>query len=234
MSLLSWLFVPKCAVCGERLDHDKTVPLCNKCLLDWEREKLADCPNCGQKVENCWCGIPQDKRHYIYAERHLSYYSSHRDSVTKRIVFSIKRKKNLPVFDMLADELAEAVRFDFPVNGDFILVNVPRSRASVTEYGFDQSLILCKKISLRLGIPVNEVLVHKGEGIQKSLDTKLRVENARKSYFIDPQKKEIVKGKKVILVDDIVTTGATVSRCAMLVKRAGAERVYVLSIAKTF
>lgn len=234
MSLLSWLFVPKCTVCRKRLDVTREFPLCNDCLLRWEREKNAKCPQCGQHPQNCWCGIKNDKKGHIYSETHLSYYASHTDSATKTMILAMKKRMTYPLAEMFSNELAKAVP-EYILKDADVIINVPRSIYSVRNYGFDQAFILAKGVSERLGKPLLQVLEHKGKTIQKTLKTqKEREENARKSYHLPPENKESVKGKSVILLDDLVTSGATVTRCAALLKRAGARRVYVLCIAKAY
>ena len=234
MSVLTWIFVPKCAVCGKRLPHDIKRPLCNECLLRWEREKEADCPICGQKIESCWCGIKLDVKHNIYTERHLSNYSTRVDSATKRIVLGIKKKRNVLTFDMLSHELAEAINADALADDNTVITFVPRSSASILEYGFDQARELASGVSRIIGIPLVSVLVHSGETAQKSLDFNQRIKNAARTYSFSPDKKDLVKHKNVIIIDDIVTSGATAARCAQVIKRAGADRIVFVSIAKDY
>lgn len=233
MSFLSWLYVPKCTVCRKRLDADRTLPLCDECLLLWEKEKQSDCPICGQSAGKCWCGIPLDTKGAIYAERHLSYYTSHSESVTKVMILGMKKKMLYPLAKMLSTELAEAIADDINTE-NCVIVNVPRSRRNVRYYGFDQTLVLSEGVSKILNIPLVQVLVHEGKTIQKTLDYKARILNANRSYNLPKENKYLVKGKNVILLDDVVTTGATVSRCASLIKRAGAARIYVVCIAKAY
>ncbi|MBQ3100902.1 MAG: ComF family protein [Clostridia bacterium] len=231
--ILSWLYVPKCTVCKKRLDADRTVLLCDECLLRWEREKGSNCPICGQKSDKCWCGIKLDTKGAIYAELHLSFYSSSVESVTKCIILSIKYKLDKRVADMLSYELAEIIERNIGIENT-VIVHVPRSVKSIRYYGFDQSLILADEISQILSIPHCTAIIHKGKTVQKKLSLAERQINARKSYFLDKDSSEELKGKDVILFDDVVTTGATAARCASLIKRAGAKRVFMLSIAKVY
>lgn len=231
--LMSWLFVPKCAVCKKRLDVNRGILLCDECLLRWEREKQGNCPICGQKCGECWCGIKLDTKGAIYAERHLSFYSSSVESATKRIILGMKRKLDKRIADMISAELAEVIIQDIDIT-DAVIVHVPRSAYSIRYYGFDQSLILAEGISRIIDIPHLSPIVHKGKAIQKKLSLSERKINVRKSYFLDKDRSADIKGKTVILLDDVVTTGATAARCASLLKRAGAKRIYMLSIAKVY
>ncbi len=233
MSILSWLYVPKCAVCKKRLDVNRAVMLCDECLLLWEREKESDCPICGQKVGKCWCGIKLDTKGAIYSERHLSYYSTGSESATKTMILGMKKKMNSNLAQMLSQELADVIARDIDIK-DCIIVHIPRAKHSVNYYGFDQSLIIASGVADILELPLRQVLVHVGKTVQKKLNLKERQLNAQKSYLLPKENREAVKGKNVILIDDVVTTGATVSRCASLLKRAGAGRIYVACIAKAY
>ena len=232
-NILSWLYVPKCTVCKKRLDTERDILLCDECLLRWEREKESHCPICGQKSNGCWCGIKLDTKGAIYAERHLSFYSSTVESATKHIIHSIKRKLDRKVADMLSCELAEIIERDIGTENT-VIVHVPRCVKSIRYYGFDQSLILADGISQILAIPHCPAIIHKGKAVQKRLSLSERQINARKSYFLDKERSAELKGKVVILFDDVVTTGATAARCASLIKRAGAKRIFMLSIAKVY
>lgn len=233
MGLLSWLYVPKCTVCKKRLDVNRDIMLCDECLLKWEREKLSDCPICGQSAGECWCGIKLDTKGAIYSERHLSYYSTGSSSATKTMILSMKKKMNYALAQMLARELADVISRDIDID-DCVIVHIPRSKHSVKYYGFDQSRIIASGISDILDIPRLEPLLHVGKTVQKKLNLKERQLNAQKSYQLPKENREALKGKNVILIDDVVTTGATVSRCAALLKRAGANRIYVACIAKAY
>ena len=233
MSFLSWIFVPKCVSCKRRLSHDTDYPLCPECLLGWEREKNAVCPMCGRAPDLCACGLTADTDHMIRVERHLSYYSPSQDSVTKSLVFSIKENLNALSVKMLADELAEMIS-GMKTDEGCVIAHVPRSPRSARYYGFDQTLELAKRVCAALEIPRITPIVHRGRAVQKNLNFAKRRENVKKSYFLADNAKELIDKRPVILLDDIITTGATASYCARLLHRAGAPKVYFVSIAKSY
>ena len=232
--LLSVLFVPKCVSCGVRVPPERTLPLCDKCCSIWETEKKTPCPVCGHDNQECRCGLIYDTRHCIDADVHLSSYTSRKDSVTKDMILCLKRKAYPPLFSMIADDLRMSFISRQGMRSEYTVVNVPRSSFAVREHGFDQAALLSDAFSAVAGFDRAEPLRHTGNTVQKKLDHKERIENARKSYGLSPEAKSMVKGKNVILIDDIVTTGATASRCAYLLKRAGASHVVLMYIARAY
>jgi len=110
---------------------------------------------------------------------------------------------------------------------------VPRSKKNYIDIGHDQSYELCKRISKITNIEYSSCLINNGKKEQKTLTHKQRLQNAKSTFSFDRNKREDVKGKNVILIDDLVTTGATVTRCAVLLKRNYAQSVSVISIGKS-
>lgn len=230
--LLKLLYVPKCVSCQTRLSAESEIPLCSECREKWENEKRALCPKCGQQIENCWCGIMDDVDGIIEREVHLAAYTQNPDSVGRKIILSSKYRNNVMLFDMLADELTEAVmRLGFDESA--ILVYVPRGKKNLKKFGHDQSEEIAKRLSRKTGMPLVVCLVNKGKSQQKTLTHAQRKENAKRSFLFDKEMKDSVRDKNVILFDDLVTTGATVTRCAVLLKRYRAKSVCVLSVGKT-
>lgn len=112
-----------------------------------------------------------------------------------------------------------------------VLVPVPSSVRSVQRRGFSPAEDIAKRVSLRLGIPVQSALcadINKLE--QKSLTRKGRVINAQNSFYI--ARDSDVKGKRLLLIDDVTTTGSTLSVLAKLLLDGGAADVSAAVFAK--
>lgn len=113
-----------------------------------------------------------------------------------------------------------------------MLIPVPSGRRSVRKRGFSTGEILAKRISIRLEIPmVNAVKAVSDKEEQKTLSVKARYENAKRSFYLDPRCD--VRGKRVLLIDDVSTTGSTLSTIAGLLSEAGAADVSAAVFAKT-
>ena len=107
---------------------------------------------------------------------------------------------------------------------------VPLEKAKRRARGYDQAELLAKKVAKLLGVPLLPTLTCLGKkGAQKELSVAERRDNVEGIYRVTERK--AVKDKQILLIDDIMTTGATGSECASRLKRAGAKGVYFLTIA---
>lgn len=112
-----------------------------------------------------------------------------------------------------------------------LLIPVPLHPQRLRERGFNQALLLAKEMSHRTGIPFRKRLLRKSRPTppQVNLSGGEREKAVRGSFYTT--RSEDVKGRSILLVDDVYTTGATVNECARALLKAGAERVDVLTLA---
>jgi ComF family protein len=112
------------------------------------------------------------------------------------------------------------------------MIPVPLHMRRLRERGFNQALLMVKELSKRIGIP------YEGRALKKIKDTPVQISlkkrERRKNLtgVFQVADTEALKGKSVVLVDDVYTTGATVNECSRALLRAGAERVAVLTVAR--
>ncbi len=113
-----------------------------------------------------------------------------------------------------------------------MLVPVPNGRAGVLKRGFSSSELIAERLAMRVGIPmVNALIAFSSKREQKSLNAENRRKNALNSFYVD--KRVSVKGKRIILIDEVTTTGSTLSAVGELLRGAGAEDVSAAVFAKT-
>ena len=221
------LFVRKCILCGEVLT-DGTV-FCGKCRLEYEKLGRLPCRLCGKKQTLCRC-IPESCRGVVSSAVHLFEYD---EDISRRVV-SLFKTKNLHVLqDFLIKELAAALS---DAVGDelshYSVTFAPRSAKNIRVYGFDQARILCEGLSDALHIPMTEPFRHARRfGEQKLLDSEKRAENAEKSYAL--RRRWTRESERLILVDDVVTTGNTAARLARLAREAGYSEILLATAART-
>ena len=244
MSLIGELFFPKsCPGCGALLDfrgfwkqEPNETPLCGSCRAKWEAEKQEACGICGKPVSSCRCMTEELQKAGCRSFCKLSYYRhGTREPVPNRLIFQIKDHRNRVAVRFLAKELAPRIREMLKQQAippeETVLTYLPRGLSARLESGTDQAKTLCAALSKELEIPALRLIgrtpFHGKQ--QKKLSLPERKKNAQKAFSIrkDPR----AEGKSVILVDDIVTTGAGMAVCAKRLRKAGVRTVLCAAIA---
>ncbi len=238
--IVSLLFPPKCIGCRllykfEGFTGEEISALCKSCQGLWVSEKLASCGCCGKAVSLCSCMTEAQQKANCLSLRKLVYYRQGAAyPVQNRILYRIKNRPDRRTAEFLASELAPLLfemlkEFELEV-ADTVMVYIPRGRAAVLKTGTDQAKQLALSLQKQTGIPPVKAICRIGSSKQqKQLSPRERQKNAKNAYRLvkEPQ----VKDKNVVLLDDIVTTGATMAAAAKLLHRAGAKAVLCLAVA---
>jgi ComF family protein len=154
------------------------------------------------------------------------------------LIHLLKYDAVLPVASVLGDMLAQTIQELLPSYGDLqpLLVPVPLHKNKRGDRGFNQAELIARTAAKRLTQPLElatGVLVRQRATIsQVGLTREQRIENVRDAFRV--RERERVRGRVVILVDDVMTTGTTLSECARVLKKAGAERVLAATVARAF
>jgi ComF family protein len=144
------------------------------------------------------------------------------------LIYRLKRDNRHDVVEFLVDELKESLLNKNISFENTIFTNVPRRRVSVRKYGFDHAEVLARALAKDLGTEYKKLLVSKAKRDQKKSQGKdERIKNAEFDY---KRNAPDITGKSVIIVDDIITTGASISACATLLKGLGAKRIAALAL----
>ena len=224
MKITDILFPPKCLLCGKVTHGEYLCPDCERKYRDMCGER---CRACGMTQSDCRCNRIRNTDTAV----HVFEYES---AISKRLIYSLKHKNSRRLREFLAKECKNALFSaitDIDGFSECVLTYVPRSKKSVNKYGFDQSKELCRMISRLAEIPALKMFAHDGgTQSQKSLTLEERFENAGKSYSA---LKNVNAPYKVIIIDDVTTTGSTLSACAGLARKMGAEYVAALTVAAT-
>ena len=190
--------------------------------------------------EDCQAILDISSSHQEFQTENLSdlYYPlEYKNPLIKNL---IKRFKYEPFVKELAKDLASLIIAHFqlldpPPNfggGDYVLVPVPLEKRKLKWRGFNQSEEIGKEISKFLNIPlINDILFKiKETPPQVELSEKEREENIKEVFII--RNREKILGKKILLVDDVYTTGSTMEECSQVLKKAGATEVIGIVIAR--
>jgi len=217
---LTDLFFPnRCPCCDGFIRWDKLI--CGKCHSSIETVYEKACPVCGR--EPCMCS---EDNFYDRALVPLRY-----ENLVKEGVLSLKRGNNKNfgeytgklIAGILKNEMSE-LQFD-------MVMPVPMSPASFRKRGFNQAEIIAGEIASALDIPlVTDVLIKQDtDSSQHYLNKSQRMKNISAIKIM----KTDLTGKRIIICDDVITTGSTINRCARLLKNSGAETVFAAVAAGT-
>jgi len=150
------------------------------------------------------------------------------EGALRKLIHEFKYSRVTPLAGKLGPLLSRAL----PREQSFdVIVPMPLHWRKRLERGFNQSELLARVLSRRTGIPVaNALRRRKGTVPQAGLTRSQRRTNVAGAFEAD--QRERIDGRHVLLIDDVLTTGATASACASVLKRAGARRVTVLTLAR--
>lgn len=220
-TVLRIFFPEKCPLCGKLIDLSETN--CPNCRKDEITVSKDFCHSCGYDNERCICSPDTVSFSHITA---IYIYSG----LPKAKIHDFKFYGNKTLGKKLGDEMAFRVAECF-YEADFDCVTfVPLSRKSEKERGYNQSKILAKQVAKRLFIPCENLLTKTAETQkQHELGAKERMANLKNAFALSNNAD--VKGKTILLCDDVKTTGATLKECEKALLKNGAKEVYCICVA---
>ena len=147
------------------------------------------------------------------------------------IISKFKYNKNFLAGEILSNYMSDFI-LERLIDKIDIMTFIPSSKASLKSRGFNQCEVLCKYISKKCGIPYKNFLYKVSNSLdQIGLDNMERWDNIKGSFMIK-NKKEI-EGKRILIIDDVITSGATAFYAAKAIKEVNAEEVFILTVAKS-
>lgn len=238
-ALLDLVFPPFCPVCSARLAEDRRDPLCGPCWSRVERVTPPWCAICGialgrfatHRLEidegSLRCGACRTHPPAFTYARTAAHYDGVAQEALKAFKFGGRRALAAPLGDLVAD----IGRARLPISTPDLLVPVPLHPARERERGFNQALLLARRVGRAWDVAVESALSRRAATRpQTDLSAEERRVNVRGAFSV--RRPERVAGRHVVVVDDIVTTGSTVDACAAALRAAGASTVGVVAAAR--
>lgn len=231
-TILDIIYPVRCPVCGE-IVIPKGDRICPSCIAKIPYVKEPRCMKCSKPLEleeKEYCSDCERKQYHF--DKGLSvwvYNDEMRQSIANFKYHSKKEYAKFYVNEMvrLYDKMIMKLAPD-------VVVPVPVHRSKYLERGYNQADILAKGIGKALGLPVmSHLLIRNRKTLpQKKLSNKERLRNLQEAFRFDQKEliRNHVKITKVLLVDDIYTTGSTIEACTNVLKANGIEQVYFLVI----
>lgn len=231
-ALLDMLYPVRCPVCGnivipkdrkicvpcEKKLHFISEPRCKKCSKPIEQEEKEYCSDCERK-----------NFHYEYGYAVWVY-----DSVIKKAILDFKYRHKKEYAKYFIEEVVRRYGNKIMQLAPDALVPVPIHKSKYRERGYNQAEILARGIGRELNIPVlPDLLIRNRKTLpQKQLNDKERLKNLQEAFEFNRiyDENHILKLNRLILIDDIYTTGSTIEACAGVLKQNGADSVYFVTL----
>ncbi|MFA5158314.1 MAG: ComF family protein [Patescibacteria group bacterium] len=219
---LDLIFPKTCVNCGKFGSF-----VCNDCLSKIKPIKTQVCPKCG-KISDLgkWCSGCKGKSNLAGIIVGAAYRSGPTKEMIHYLKYNSVKELARPLADLLIDQLIEE-----ELSNKVIVASVPLHKKRYLERGYNQSEIIAKIVVAKLGLNYQNLLVRK-----KYTESQVKLKGgARRSNLtgafavLDPVS---IKGKTILLIDDVSTTGSTLEECARVLRAAGAMRIYGLVIAR--
>lgn len=233
-SLADILFSRVCDACGRDMGEDAGV-FCWDCRTQVRWVEPPYCACCGDPVFGhvpgeficTWCA--KTKPAFVWARSAARY-----DGIVQESLRRFKYHEGFWLRDGLVDWLVNALHAAAPGGAPpevDAVSPVPLHIRRRRERGFNQSALLAEGLARRLGVPMRSHLWRiRATSTQTKLSAHQRAENVRGAFL--PLWKWRIRGKRILLVDDVMTTGATLNECARTLKAAGAAAVYAVTVAR--
>lgn len=230
---MEWIYPSNiyCISCGSIIDNSRDYALCDSCMqrFHWLGEKT--CQKCGKILSpdyrNPLCWDCRTFDHEFDRGFTCVQYGLYERGLLMDYKYRGKAYIGRKLGDVLYDRMSlEEETFD-------LLVPVPMHRKKQARRGYNQADIMARRMSRRSGIPCAPGLLQRRRETlpMKGLGPFERYENLRGSFSVSPQNHYPIEGKRILLIDDIYTTGSTADACSLALREAGAGRVCVVSFA---
>jgi ComF family protein len=218
------------------LTHATRVPICDECLASFETLPRKICEVCGsplrafneQEDTRRLCPACQHKTYAFECVRSFAFY----DRALVRAILLLKFERIEPLGGWFAARLAELVEREREALRADVVVPVPLHPVREKERGYNQADLLAKPLAKKLGLPRQAVLLMRTRPRpdKRVLSLEERWESVRGAFATRPGTQ--VDNRRVLLVDDVMTTGATLDACSRALLEAGAKSVIGLTVAR--
>ncbi len=228
--LADFVFPPRCPLCGEGLAAQGG--LCAGCWADLAIPGEPWCASCQRPFGDgihagavCAPCLAEPPRHDGVAAGTLY------NDASRRLVLAFKHGRRIALAPLLARLIAARLG---EVEADWLVVPVPLHRWRLWRRGFNQAALLAREIARERGatLAVDALVRRKPTPVLGGLGRKARARALAGAIAVNPRRAAGLKGASVVLVDDVMTSGATTGACVSALKRAGAERVVIACFAR--
>ena len=227
--LLDFLLPPTCPVCHKRVAENLTI--CSKCFAQLEFIGNRKCSVCGKPLDvivpgMAVCGECLKKApHFRHAEAVFKY-----NDISKKLILAFKHSDHIELTRLMTKWMSQAC--GNVIENNQILIPVPLHWSRLFKRKYNQSALLAQELAKQYHKVYNPLILlrNKYTKSQGHLSQKERQKNVTGVFEV--KRSQLIKGKSILLIDDVFTTGATANECARVLLKAGAKSVDVLTFAR--
>lgn len=218
-----------CIVCGREVPDGTKCSICENCYKKLSKIDGRLCTKCGEILtgDSLVCDYCKNLEYSFESNRSFVYY----DEISSAIIKSFKYGGRKYYAKYIAELMCENKNL---FDGIDLITFVPISKKRNRSRGFNQAEVLANEISNIVKIPVKEILTKDNSKVnQAGLKRKDRLLNLAGTFHLNGAAKAEVKGKKILIIDDVFTTGTTLSECAKEILKGKPKNIKTYTFAKT-
>ncbi|MDD5168612.1 MAG: ComF family protein [Syntrophales bacterium] len=227
------LFPPRCLACSKVMHDNEPISFCHSCKSQFKTISSPLCFACGLPFETTGgadhlCGDCIISPKTFSVARSLGRY----ETTLLESIHAFKYKGKSALGKVLGQIMAAHSYPGFQITEYTVIIPVPLHTRRLRERRFNQALILARTIARKYAVPLDftSLTRHVYTQPQIALGKKERLANVRGAFRVDDPDK--IRGEKILLIDDVYTTGSTLNECARILIKSGAAEVGVLTLAR--
>lgn len=229
------IFPPRCITCGVILEEHGPLPFCPQCTAGIRFIRSPLCPRCGipfpsTEGEDHLCGECLVTQRPFAIARAVGLY----EDTLLTAIHLFKYRGRIGIGKVLGSIMADFAGGIWDMKVFSVIMPVPLHKKRLRERGFNQAVILARRIAKRFTLPLDFLTLRRDVFTepQVGLGHEARSVNVRGAFTV--RRPERTMGKRILLVDDVYTTGSTLEECARTLLNAEADSVAVLTLARAF
>ncbi|MDD6435232.1 MAG: ComF family protein [Clostridiales bacterium] len=221
------LYPGRCPVCHEVVGVTEGM-IHRQCRYELPVITGARCCSCSRKMADPF-GILCGNCRKLSPEYEENYGVFYHNDLMSQVIFEYKYVNHREYGEFFAKEIAARAGKKIRDWNPEVILPVPSYKDRTKKRGYNQAEVLARLLSEELGIPFSNKLLFRIRSTvaQKNLGRHERFDNLRRSFFAE---EEAGRYKKVLLVDDIYTTGSTINSCALALKKKGVSKIYSVTV----
>lgn len=231
-SLLNLVYPLHCASCGQHLAVLNELEVCNHCITKIKRNPLPYCPRCGRPTDDPSAACAECvKMHPVFTQ---AYSACLYEGPLKDMIHKYKYQNRRGLAGLFAKVMLDYIKDTPDAAASITLITfVPLHRKRFSERGFNQSELLAIQLGRALNIPainaLEKIFITKP---QNDLSREDRLMNVIAAFNTKENMKDVVKNADILIIDDVMTTGATLNETSRALLKAGAHTVRCLTLAR--